>query len=369
MDVDGFVNRLHAESERSGGIEPSTSERYEGYIRLFEKWAQLDEDGEPTPEMVRKYVEYLAYDMGLTNQTIRVRMSPIIRYARYAGLDDAEFSRQWEQLRSDFKPSGQDTPTFLDEDAVEAMKDAACPDPEGVADVLDGFDPEDMSAEEREFLRRAGTGDEREYAIISLLAATGIRVGELCGLTLDDIELDPKNPPSGDGLVGYVTVERQKRKEMAIDRLPITAETAEALRSYVSVRDEYLAPRGPEQLSDNGGEARIPADESEALFVTSSWADECDKRFGDGWTITPQYVRHLVKKVARRAGVEVPGSDGRDVYPHLFRHTAASRLAQAGYSNVQIANWLGVEPSTADIYADISEQEMGEMADEISGQP
>jgi integrase len=86
------------------------------------------------------------------------------------------------------------------------------------------------------------------------------------------------------------------------------------------------------------------------------------ERYGDGWGITPYYVRDILTAVGNRADVNTEEMNTDGVYPHLFRHTAASRLAQAGYTNVQIASWLGVEPSTADIYADISPEEMTEMA-------
>ena len=374
MDVSGYIDRLNAEAQR-GSISDATVKTYtaytKAYTKLFAEWATDTNtntntntpniDIEPDAEMLRDYVEYLAYERQLTNQTIRVRVSPLIRYARYAGIFDSEFQREWGRLRSDFKPSAQDTPSFLKPETVDALKQAAKPDSSDIINSMNGVSREMLSDDELEYLDDAAPGDEREYAIVCLLAATGIRVGELCGLTVGDISLtEPDSAPNAE-IAGTVDIQRQKRKENVVDTIPLRSEAVTAVEQYVSIRESYFENRGPKSLQNDDAGA-YPPSESDALFVTSSWSADAMERYGDGWGITPYYVRDILKTVGNRADTDSEEMNTDGIYPHLFRHTAASRLAQAGYTNVQIASWLGVEPSTADIYADISPEEMTEMA-------
>lgn len=360
MDVSGYIDRLHAEAQR-GSISDATVDTYSAYTKLFAEWGGLTGTSEPDAELLREYVEFCAYDRQLSNQTIRVRVSPIIRYARYAGLFDSDFQREWERLRAEFKPSAQDTPSFLKPETVDKLKQAAKPDSSDVIDDMNGITRDMLSDEELEYLDDAAPGDEREYAIVSLLAATGIRVGELCGLTMSDVSLVPPDPAPDGEIAGTVDIKRQKRKEHVVDTIPLQVDAVGALEDYISIRESYFESRGPESLQ-NTDAGEYPPSESDALFVTSSWSEDSHTRYGDGWGITPYYVRDIIATVAGRADVTFEDMNTDRVYPHLFRHTAASRLAQAGYTNVQIASWLGVEPSTADIYADISPEEMTEMA-------
>jgi integrase len=360
MDVTGFIERLDAAVKRDS-LSLLTKRQYARNIRLFAEWSGLKStDGEPTPEQLETYAEHLAYDRQLTNKTIRVHLAPVIRYARYMGIFDAELERVWNQLRTDYKPKPQETPSYLSEETVEEIKTEAKPDSTAVLEEMPETSRETLSEEELAFLDDNAPGDEREYAIICLLESTGIRIGELCNLTLADVDLS-----NGGVDGGTASVERQKRKEEVIDTIPFPEETASAVDMYIDVRDEYFVDSTPDGLGQRDG-AQYPPTESESLFVTSSWSTNAHERFGDGWALSPQWCRRLISSVASRADVEIKDDSISSIYPHLFRHTAASRLAQSGFSNVEIAGWLGVEPSTADIYADISDDEMTAMADAIN---
>ena len=62
----------------------------------------------------------------------------------------------------------------------------------------------------------------------------------------------------------------------------------------------------------------------------------------------------LVKRCASRACIQAPSLQGKNVSPHVIRHTTASHLLQAGVDINTIRGWLGhVSLTTTNIYAEI----------------
>src|SRR4051794_14832456 len=120
----------------------------------------------------------------------------------------------------------------------------------------------------------------RDLAILELLYATGIRVGELCGLDVDDLDHERR----------VVRVFGKGRKERAV---PYGVPAARAMDRWVTTGRGELARTGA----------------GPALFLGSR-----------GGRIDQRAVRSLVH--ARLA--EVPGAP--DLGPHGLRHTAATHL-------------------------------------------
>ena len=136
------------------------------------------------------------------------------------------------------------------------------------------------------------TRNAREKAIVCLLAYSGVRNSELCGLRLRDVNL-------GDNHITVVGGKNRKDR-----RVNISAECTKALIDYLA-----LYKRRPESF----------------LFTTL----EKDAQF------TSTATRVLVRKVAKRAGI------GRRVFPHLLRHSLATNLLNRGASLMMIKNQLG----------------------------
>ena len=68
----------------------------------------------------------------------------------------------------------------------------------------------------------------------------------------------------------------------------------------------------------------------------------------------------LVKKYAAIASERQPSLKTKSISPHVFRHTAAVRLLQAGVDRSVIALWLGheqVETTQIYLHADLSIKE------------
>ena len=132
----------------------------------------------------------------------------------------------------------------------------------------------------------------RNRAIIMMLWDTGIRVGELVGLTLDNLHLD----------VGYLVVIGKGDKEREV---PIGQVAIGYLKKWLDVRS---------------------ADE------------ECDRVFLN--LRTREYLKRrgvslMLKRVQQKAGVE------KRIYPHLFRHSFARQFLLGGGDPITLQQIMG----------------------------
>jgi site-specific recombinase XerD len=132
----------------------------------------------------------------------------------------------------------------------------------------------------------------REKAIICLLAYSGIRNSELCGLRVQDVNL-------GDN---HITIKEGKNNKDR--RINIAAECTKILIEYLSA---------------------YKRDQDSYLFTTARnnhQLETCD-------------TRKMIRIIAKRANM------GRRVFPHLFRHSLATNLLNRGASLIMIKNQLG----------------------------
>ena len=151
--------------------------------------------------------------------------------------------------------------------------------------------PEVMSAEKTNNLIDSSEeiAKERDVAILELLYGCGIRVGELVGLDLTDVELR----------AGWLRVTGKGNKERQV---PITERAVQAVERYLEVR----------------------ASAEPALFLNSRGA-----RLGD------REVRRLVKNYA------ILTTGDSTVHPHSFRHAYATHLLAEGADLRAIQELLG----------------------------
>ncbi|MFC9691560.1 tyrosine recombinase XerC [Kribbella sp. NPDC056951] len=148
----------------------------------------------------------------------------------------------------------------------------------------------------------------RDLAIMELLYATGIRVGELCSLDIDDIDTSRR----------VVRVFGKGRKERSV---PYGVPAAAAL-------DRWLVEARP-QLARSGS--------GPAVFLGAR-----------GGRIDQRAVRRLVHE--RIAVVEAP-----DLSPHGLRHTAATHLLEGGADLRSVQELLGhASLATTQIYTHVS---------------
>jgi integrase/recombinase XerC len=149
----------------------------------------------------------------------------------------------------------------------------------------------------------------RDVAILELLYATGIRVGELCGLDVDHLDHERR----------VVRVFGKGRKERTV---PFGQPAARALEAWLVQGRPMLAAPGA----------------GAALFVGAR-----------GKRIDQRAVRTLVH--ARLA--DVPGAP--DLGPHGLRHTAATHLLEGGADLRTVQELLGhASLATTQIYTHVS---------------
>lgn len=153
---------------------------------------------------------------------------------------------------------------------------------------------------------------QRDLAILELLYATGIRVGELCGLDVDDLDAERH----------VVRVLGKGRKERVV---PYGAPASDALRAW---------------LREGRGELRTDAS-GPALFLGAR-----------GGRIDPRTVRRVVHE--RLADIE-----GADMGPHGLRHTAATHLLEGGADLRSVQEILGHSSlGTTQIYTHVSSERL-----------
>ncbi len=153
----------------------------------------------------------------------------------------------------------------------------------------------------------------RDKAMLELLYATGLRVSELVGLRLQDINLER----------GFLIVMGKGSKERAVPM-------GEAAVAWVRL---YL---------ESGRAALLNSNDSEFLFISS-------KRRG----ITRQMFWERMKRYALMAGVST------SISPHTLRHSFATHLLDNGADLRAVQAMLGhSDISTTQIYTHVSRERL-----------
>ena len=147
-------------------------------------------------------------------------------------------------------------------------------------------------------------GPERDRLIIRMLADTGLRLGELLGLTPDDLIEEGRNR--------FVKVRGKGDKERMV---PLAPSLYSRLRRY--------AERG-----------RPQTDATDHIFTTIRRS----RRSGEYEALQQRAVEDLTSIVAAKAGVT-----DRPVNPHAFRHAFATWALRRGMNPLQLKEILGHE--------------------------
>lgn len=147
----------------------------------------------------------------------------------------------------------------------------------------------------------------RNAAVLELMFATGVRVSELCHLTDQDVDLDG----------GKILVYGKGDKERVIQ-----IGNSDTIRLLQRYRTEFLR-----QITACG-----------FFFVNRQRS-----------RLTEQSVRQMLAQYAKQAGIT------EKVTPHMFRHTVATLLLEAGVDIRYIQQFLGHSSiSITEIYTHVS---------------
>lgn len=162
-----------------------------------------------------------------------------------------------------------------------------------------------FSDEELESIKDA-CKNYRELALIEFLYSTGVRVSELCGLDISDLDFNSRE--------GTVFGKGNKERTIYFD-----AKTKIHLIRYIGTR----------------------VDNNPALFVTKKYPFQRLEKSG---------VESIVRDIGKRAGIE-------KCHPHRFRRTFATNMLDKGVPIEQVQVLLGhTKIDTTLIYANVNHQ-------------
>ena len=156
----------------------------------------------------------------------------------------------------------------------------------------------------------------RDYCIASLFLNTGVRLSELCGIQLADLNVEDKS----------IRIIRKGNKEAFVY---LDEDTGGFLTKWVKFRQRYRN-----------------ANSLQHVFI-SKW----------GRPISPATVIELIKAYSVRSGIVKNGN--RPFTPHKLRHSFATRLLSKGENLRTVQELLGhTSISSTQIYTHVSQPEL-----------
>jgi site-specific recombinase XerD len=266
------------------GLASSTRDAYERDLRSFATWAGAQGVAGPAAvdrQVLRRYLADLHRE-GLAAASVRRRIAVLRRYFGW----------------------------LAERGLIESDPTVGVSTPQGERRL-----PRVLSADELHVLidePPAETGqNQRDAAIVELLYGSGLRVSELCGLDVDDVDLTRRR----------AQVWGKGGKQRVV---PLSAPSVRALRNWIS------------QDRDGRAELAEPAERS-ALFFNAR-----HRRIG------PRDVRRIID---RRSPVPT--------HPHALRHTFATHLLDGGADLRVVQELLGhADVATTQVYTHVSRERL-----------
>jgi site-specific recombinase XerD len=289
FELDGFVRSL-------AGQSPATRRAYEGDVVGFLEWlerAGIDDPGSVDRLLLRRYLAFLA-TRRYARRTIARKASALRCYfawLRRTGVISSDPSRRLSA------PAGEARlPRVLSSSELDEMLDGAR--------AVDDGDP----------ARRL-----RDDALLEVLYGSGLRVAELCGIDVKDLDLGSR----------AVTVWGKGSKQR---RVPLSQPSVEALSAYLkSGRHLLLAPPA---IATSGAP---PSPDADAVFIN-----------GRRRRMTTRDVRRVID---RRSPVPT--------HPHALRHTYATHLLDGGADLRVVQELLGhASLRTTEVYTHVSTERL-----------
>jgi integrase/recombinase XerC len=283
--VKQFLNYLRSVRNSS----PNTIRSYESDLGQFLHFLTPPGVAMPAPQdvthlMIREFMSHL-HDLNLEKTSIARKLASIRSFFKYAVREGIVVRNPARMVSTPKLPKR--IPAVLSAEDLNAFLDGVVADPE------------------RSGRRKSrGMHDDshlmvkRDRAILEMLYASGLRVSELTGLNLGDIDRNDL----------MLRVRGKGNKERIV---PYGGKAETALQAYEPLREEMLRKakgRGDEQ----------------AIFLNHF-----------GTRLTQRSVARIVKKYARLANVNW------DLHPHSLRHAFATHLLADGADLRAIQELLG----------------------------
>ena len=293
-----FLEYLEIERGRS----VKTVENYDRYLDRFFEFAKVNKPANLTEEQVREFRLYLNRQPGTktggriepmkrrTQNYYLIALRAFLKYLRKRGIES------------------------LSPERIELAKV-----PERSLDLI-------SAAELKRLMNAPDTKTvegKRDHAILQLLFSTGLRISELCSLSIDDVDMS--------------------RDEFSVrgkgDKVRVVFLSEAARKSL----QEYLKNR---------------KDMDDAMFVRYG------RKANDGGDLrlSPRAVQRLLKKYAAMAGIT------RKVTPHVIRHSFATDLLQNGADLRSVQALLGhAHIGTTQVYTHVTDKHLREVHKKFHG--
>ena len=272
-------------------------------------------------DLLQDYRDYL-YDQDKSEQTVKAYMADLTSFSRWFQQTTRE-SLDLEHVTPmeiiDYRNAMLDwgkKPSTINRSLISissfcqwAQQNDLIPSnpAEGVRSVAEEpLAPRALERKEQLALLRAVRKSDnlRDLAIITMLLHTGMRVGELCNLRVSDIRISTHS--------NMVTVREGKGTKRR--NIPLNSTVISALKNYLKSLDtdeHVVLITGPNPEKERFlfyGQKRMP--------------------------LTDRGVRYIIQKYAYNAKIE-------HLSPHVFRHTCAKNLIDAGQSIDRVSKILG----------------------------
>jgi site-specific recombinase XerD len=289
-DVDQLVDRFLRDLERQE-TSPQTRHAYRLDLLHFAKWfgETVGESCRPeavTPTDVRDYRSSLINVEKRQPATVNRRLAALRRFFVWAKASGLVKELPTDNVKG--VASSPRAPHWLDKRDVDRL----------------------IRTVERH-------GNTRDLAIVLVLRHTGIRVSELSGLMLGDVETSERK--------GTLTVRSGKGSKFRV--LPLNIDARRAIAAYLEVR---------------------PTVSADQLFIGQR-----------GQGISSRAVELLVTKYGRLAGLE-------DVTPHTLRHSFGKHALDAGADLVSVSALLGHQRlETTAIYTTPSARDLERVVEKL----
>lgn len=211
----------------------------------------------------------------------------------------------------------------------------------------DALTEEQLEAMLSEIGTRSPSG-KRNLALLTLMADTGMRVGEALALSTRDLVSEA-------GQLTEVKLRQRKAHEEGCN-LPLTRRAAVRLAAWLETRAKLGIGNGALFCTISRGQVSHPVE------VEGGFGEELTTtELTPGKPLQDRYVREMVGRLAERAGIE------QRVTPHTLRHTFATHMLRDGANLEMVRKWLGhasVE-ITARVYSHVSSNDMREAVERL----
>ncbi len=271
--------------------EKTLKERFEGYL-VGERNMTANTVRNYTREIDR-FHDYLAGEQGLDEgeepDITGVNRRRVRRYMAQSteGMESSSIARRLSALKTYFK--------FLVREGILADNPAyGMRGPKLPRLVNERLSPDEMAALMDTPDTSAALG-KRDRAWLEILYGCGIRISELVGINIDDVDLNQE----------LLLIRGKGRKERLT---PLTPKAIKALRDYMEARVELVQPET----------------DTEALLLNYK-----------GGRLTARGIRKLLDRYIIKCSMT------RRVSPHALRHTFATHLLEMGADLRSIQELLG----------------------------